>query len=93
MDKMTFIQRTGGSRTFANDGERLIDAALQVIPSIPESQYTTDNKPRVEAIEALIGEQITEAQRDQAFKLHSGTSSTKKPAAANAVATGDSDHE
>jgi len=67
-DKLTFLPRKGGARFFDSDDERIIADIVLAIPYLAESQYTTNNKPRVEDIEALLGEQITEAQRDEAMK-------------------------
>ena len=67
MKKMSFTRRPGGSRTFANDGERKVADILLAIPAIPVENYTLDGKPRVEDVEELLNEDISEGQRDQAF--------------------------
>ena len=69
MKKMTFAPKIGGSRTFQNDGERLIADIVLAIPSVSEDFYTLEGKPRDSALQAVMCESITEGQRDQAFAI------------------------
>ena len=78
-NKIAFRGRSGGSRTFANDGERIIADIVQAIVEIPESEYTTSGKPRVEDIELLLNENISEGQRDQAFSEYEVETAESEP--------------
>lgn len=60
------VNETATEASPTND-EVTIEEIQSVIPLVPEQDYTLSNKPRVEAIEALLGKDITEEQRDTAW--------------------------
>jgi|GEM_PF-3632759 len=68
-NKLTFLSRKGGTRVFENDHDRLVDDIVNAISSVSMTRYTTSDKPRVDDLEQLLGEQITEGQRDEALKI------------------------
>jgi len=68
--KIAFHAKAGGTRVFTSDHERLIDDICRAIPAVEDAQYTQDKKPRVDAIELLLGEPIEEKDRDEAFKIY-----------------------
>jgi len=68
MQKMTVAPKAAGTRVFKDKAELLMSEIEHAIPQVQPDDLCVDGKPKVEALEALVGEQITEAQRDQACK-------------------------
>ena len=53
-----------------SDDAHLVEAILDAITDLPEDAYGKDGKPGVKAIETILGENITAAQRDKAWDAY-----------------------
>lgn len=77
---------------FDSHEDRIIGDIVHAIPSVSPDQYTLEGSPRVDALELLLGHQITEAQRDQAHKVYLLKTGQKLPEPTSPAANGE-EHE
>lgn len=62
-----FVAKIDGSEA---DDAHLVEAILDAITDLPDDAFGKDGKPGVKAIEVILGENITAAQRDKAWDAY-----------------------
>ena len=50
--------------------DRLVELIGELPPKDNKTVWTSDNKPKTEALEKLLGEPVSAAQRDEAWKVY-----------------------